>query len=129
MESILGWFAIPSTSGSCFVRTLYYDLFFLGGPAWHGSRVMQALCHNKAVIHERVGRNSLFQKDFSHRGGSSLLAMDDLNQSLGNIKCQGADEHFSLGCILNGVSETSIFCGLINVPPPILIPVACHFCP
>ena len=29
--SILGWFAIPSSSGLCFVRTLCYDLSVLGG--------------------------------------------------------------------------------------------------
>ena len=88
---------------------------------------MQALRHNMAVIHEGVGRDSLFQEDFSHREGSSLLTRDDLNHPLGNLKCQGADEHVSLGYILNGASEASIFCGLINVPPPIVIPVACHF--
>ena len=45
MASILGWFAIPSSNGSCFVRTLFYDLSVLGDPAWHGSQlhwVMQA---------------------------------------------------------------------------------------
>ena len=35
--SILGWFAIPSFSGSCFVRTLCCDPSILGGPTWHGS--------------------------------------------------------------------------------------------
>ena len=30
---ILQWFAIPSSSGSCFVRTLHCDLSILGGPA------------------------------------------------------------------------------------------------
>ena len=39
MASILGWFAIPSSSGSCFVRTLFYDLSVLGDPAWHGSQL------------------------------------------------------------------------------------------
>ena len=33
---ILEWFAIPSYSGPHFVRTLYYDLSVLGGPAQHG---------------------------------------------------------------------------------------------
>ena len=33
--SILGWFAIPSSSGSRFVRTLCYDLSILGDSAWH----------------------------------------------------------------------------------------------
>ena len=35
--SILGWFAIPSSSGSHFVRTLCYDLSVLGSLAWHCS--------------------------------------------------------------------------------------------
>ena len=35
--SILGWFAIASSSGSCFVSILYYDLSVLGGPTQHGS--------------------------------------------------------------------------------------------
>ena len=35
--SILGWFAIPSSSGSRFVRTLLYDPSVLGGPTQHVS--------------------------------------------------------------------------------------------
>ena len=35
--SILWWFAIPSSSGSRFVRTLCYDLSILVGSALHGS--------------------------------------------------------------------------------------------
>ena len=34
---ILEWFAIFSSSGPHFVRTLHYDPSILGGPAWHGS--------------------------------------------------------------------------------------------
>ena len=34
---ILEWFAIPSSSGPRFVRTLHYDGSILGGPVWHGS--------------------------------------------------------------------------------------------
>ena len=34
---ILECFAIPSSSGPCFVRTLHYDLSILRGLAWHGS--------------------------------------------------------------------------------------------
>ena len=37
MASIQGWFAISSSSGSCFVRTLCYDPSFLGVSTWHGS--------------------------------------------------------------------------------------------
>ena len=35
--SSLEWFAIPSSRGSCFVRTLHYYPSVLGSPAWHGS--------------------------------------------------------------------------------------------
>ena len=34
---ILKWFAIPFSSGPCFVRTLHHDLSVLGGPTRHGS--------------------------------------------------------------------------------------------
>ena len=34
---ILKWFAIPFSSGPCFVRTLHHDPTILGGPKWHGS--------------------------------------------------------------------------------------------
>ena len=39
MASVLGWFDIPSSRGSGFVRTLCYDPFVLGGPAQHGSEL------------------------------------------------------------------------------------------
>ena len=34
---ILPWFAIPFSSGPCFVRTLHYDPSILSGTAQHGS--------------------------------------------------------------------------------------------
>ena len=34
---ILKWFAIPFSSGPCFVRTLHHDPPVLGGPTRHGS--------------------------------------------------------------------------------------------
>ena len=34
---ILKWFAIPFSSGLCFVRTLHHDLSILGDPTQHGS--------------------------------------------------------------------------------------------
>ena len=34
---ILKWFAIPSSSGPHFAKTLHHDLSILGGPTWHGS--------------------------------------------------------------------------------------------
>ena len=34
---ILKWFAIPFSSGPCFVRTLHHDLSVLGGPTGHVS--------------------------------------------------------------------------------------------
>ena len=39
MARILERFAIPSSIGPCFVRTLHYDPSILGGPAWHGSQL------------------------------------------------------------------------------------------
>ena len=33
---ILQWFAIPFFSRPCFIRTLHYEPFILGGPTWHG---------------------------------------------------------------------------------------------
>ena len=36
-ERILKWFAIPFSSGPCFVRTLHHYAFVLGGPTRHGS--------------------------------------------------------------------------------------------
>ena len=37
MASTLGWFAVPSSSGSRLVRTLHSDPSILGGPTQHGS--------------------------------------------------------------------------------------------
>ena len=45
MARILEWFAIPSSSGPRFVRSLHQKPLVLGGPTWHGSWlhwVMQA---------------------------------------------------------------------------------------
>ena len=33
---MLKWFAIPSSNGPCFVRTLHYNPSILAGPIWHG---------------------------------------------------------------------------------------------
>ena len=41
MARILEQFAISSSSGKCFIRTVYYDPFVLGGPAQHGSKVLR----------------------------------------------------------------------------------------
>ena len=35
---ILKWFAIPFSSGPCFVRSLHHDPSVSGGPTWHGSQ-------------------------------------------------------------------------------------------
>ena len=35
--SIPKWFAIPFSSGPCFVRTLHHDPSVLGGPSWYSS--------------------------------------------------------------------------------------------
>ena len=45
VAKIFEWFAIPSSSGPCFVRTLHYDSSILGDAALHGLSlhwVMQA---------------------------------------------------------------------------------------
>ena len=40
---ILEWFAIPSSSGANFIRTLHYDSSDLGGPTWHGPQLHQIM--------------------------------------------------------------------------------------
>ena len=55
MASILGWFATPSFSEPCFVRTLCYDP--LSWVALHAMahsfiELFKPLCYKKAVIHE-----------------------------------------------------------------------------
>ena len=45
---ILKWFAIPFSSGPCFVRTLHHVLSILGGPTWHGSYFTEL---DKAMVH------------------------------------------------------------------------------
>ena len=45
---ILKWFAIPFSSGPCFVRTLYHDLSVLGGPT---SLAYSFLELDKTVVH------------------------------------------------------------------------------
>ena len=40
---ILEWFAIPFSSGPCFVKTLHHDPSILGGPAQHGSKLQWRL--------------------------------------------------------------------------------------
>ena len=48
---ILKWFAIPFSSGPCFVRTLHHDPSILGGPTWHGLCFIEL---DKAVVHVSV---------------------------------------------------------------------------
>ena len=55
MASTLGCFAIPSSSGSHFVRTLHHDLSVLGAPhgmAYGFTELLKPLCRDKAVLHE-----------------------------------------------------------------------------
>ena len=55
MASILGWFAIPSSSGSRFVRTLFYDPSVLGNlhsMAYSFIELCKPIHHNKVMIHE-----------------------------------------------------------------------------
>ena len=52
---ILEWFAIPSSSGPHFVRTLHYDLSILGGlhsMAHSSIELLKPLHHQKAVLRE-----------------------------------------------------------------------------
>ena len=54
-QEYLEWLAIPSSSGTHFVRTLHYDPLVFGGPAWHAHSFIELrkpLRHGKAVIHE-----------------------------------------------------------------------------
>ena len=55
---MLEWFAIPSSSGPLFVRTLHHDLSVLGGP-YDTAHGFTELCkphhHDKTAIHEGVG--------------------------------------------------------------------------
>ena len=55
--SILGWFAIPSSSGLHFARTLHCDLpiwVTLHSMAHSFTELYKPLHHNKAVIHQGV---------------------------------------------------------------------------
>ena len=45
---ILKWFAIPFSSGPCFVRTLHYDPSVLGGPTQMAHSFTEL---DKAVVH------------------------------------------------------------------------------
>ena len=66
--SILGWCAIPSSAGSCFVRTLCYDPSFLGGPAQNDSKlhqVMKATTRQWSLKEKRVSEDEMT--------GSSLI--------------------------------------------------------
>ena len=59
---LLEWFAIPSSSGPSFIRTLHYDLSILGGPACmtYSHIELHKLCHDKTVIHEGTSHTYLF---------------------------------------------------------------------
>ena len=67
---MLGRFAIPSTRGSCFVRTLHYDPCILGGPTQHDSWlhwVLQAPLPWQGSVHEGAGRPGVLQSTGSQR--------------------------------------------------------------
>ena len=57
LARILEWSAIPPSSGPCFVRTLQYDLSWVGlhGMAHNFIQLSKLFRHDKAVIHEREG--------------------------------------------------------------------------
>ena len=71
--NILGWFAIPSSSRSCFVRTLHYDPIHLGWP--HRPWLIASLSYTspfaKTEIHE--GRPSVLQSVGLQRVRHSLV--------------------------------------------------------
>ena len=67
MARILEWFAVPSSGGLCFDRTLHSDPSMWGGPrtAWliTSFEFCRPLCCDKAVIHKR---DSSFEPPFKH---------------------------------------------------------------
>ena len=85
--SILEWLAIPSFSGSRFVRTLHYHPSISHGPTWHGSSlhwVIQALSprqdsdpwrgnrsrrhqENRARIHRRIEQKKILMTQITMR--------------------------------------------------------------
>ena len=54
MAGILEWFAIPSSTGPCFVRTVHYDPSVLGVPTHSFIELPKPLWHDKTVIHEGI---------------------------------------------------------------------------
>ena len=79
---ILEWFAIPSSSGPRFVRTLCYDPPVLGGPAWHNSQFHWVTHHHeKAVVQARVNGISTHQKRLQ-RASSPLHHMKAQQEGL-----------------------------------------------
>ena len=71
----LEWFAIPSSSGPRFIRTLHRDclpLVALHGITHSFTELRKSLPHNKAVIHEEVP-NSFSSVQFSHSVISNSL--------------------------------------------------------
>ena len=73
---MLEWVAIPSSSVSCFVRNLCYDLSILSGPVQHDSQ-----------LHWVMQAPSPWQGCDSWRG---------MNYSVSNTRCSGITEELAL---------------------------------
>ena len=56
----LEWFAIPSTSGPCFVRILHYYLSVLGGPTQRGSELHWVTQGSDFMVHPPLILNFVF---------------------------------------------------------------------
>ena len=51
---VVKWFAIPFSSGPCFVRALHHDPSFLGGPAWYIWLIV-SLSYTRPIVLRRLG--------------------------------------------------------------------------
>ena len=81
---MLGWFVIPSSSESHFIRTLFYHLSILGDPAWLGHSFIELhkpLCQDKSVILEglvelqagiKIGRRNI--NNLRYEDDTTLMA-------------------------------------------------------
>ena len=71
---ILKWFAISSSNGPCFLRTLHHDLSVLGGSTWHG-----LLFH---IVRQGCEPCDQFWLVFCNCGFHSLCPLIDEDKSL-----------------------------------------------
>ena len=120
---ILEWFAIPSSSGPGFVRTLYYDLSILDGSAPHGSlSYTSPFHHSKAVIHEggSYTRSTVTGSRRSRfTGGSQWLQRADLSHLLTNSQRTrwGWENKDEISLLLSH-AVLQLFCSPMDCSPP-----------